>query len=237
MQRYFKDTKDKIYALSTEDSHHIIKVMRMNINDEIEIVNNEKLNIAKIINIDSNIATVENIKEIDSDNELPLSITLVQSAIKEQKMDYILQKSCELGIEDIKILNTKRSIIKLAKNDNKKITRWNKILKEASEQSKRNKLPVVSSIIDINELIKLDYNIKILCTVNEKEKTIKKLLSNININDRILFVVGPEGGFTDDEETLMIGNGFIPVTLGKRVLRTETVALFVLSNINYEIME
>jgi len=237
MQRYFKDTKENIYSLSTEDSHHILKVMRMTINDEIEVVNNEVLYIAKIINTNNDIITVENIKESTEHNELPLSITLVQAAVKEQKLDYILQKSCELGISDIKVLNSKRSIVKLDKKEDKKINRWNKILKEASEQSKRNKVPTVSNILDIKDLIKLDYDIKLLCTVNEKVKSIKKLLSNININDRIIFVVGPEGGFSPDEEELMINNGFIPTTLGDRVLRTETVSSFVLSCINYETME
>ena len=237
MQRYFKDTKDNIYTLSVDDSHHILKVMRMNLNDKIEVVNNRILHIAKIINNNNDIVTVENIEEITEDNELPLSITLVQAAVKEQKMDYILQKSCELGISDVKVLNTKRSIVKLARKEDKKIIRWNKILKEASEQSKRNKVPTVSNILDIKELIKLDYDIKLLCTVNEKVKSIKKLLSNININDRIIFVVGPEGGFYPEEEELMMSSGFIPITLGNRVLRTETASALVLSCINYQFME
>jgi len=237
MQRYFKDTKEKIYKLSIEDSRHILKVMRMNLEDKIEIVNNENLNIAKIIDINNDIVTVENIIEREENFELPTSVTLAQAAVKEQKLDYILQKSCELGINDIMILNTERSIIKLDNKEAKKTDRWNRILKEASEQSKRNKIPIVSRILNIKELINLDYDIKLLCTVNEKVKSIKKLLSNINISDRILVVVGPEGGFTDKEEQLMIDNGFIPTSLGKRVLRTETAALFILISINYEFME
>lgn len=236
MQRYFKDTTDNTYDLSPEDSYHIIKVMRMKISDTIEVVTNETLNIAKIIEVNNCLVTVENIKEIPDYNELPVTVTLVQSAVKEQKMDYILQKSCELGINDIIVLNTARSVVKLDKKENKKIDRWNKILREASEQSKRNKIPSIR-VMNIKELTTLEYDIKLLCTTGEKENSIKKLLSNSNISDRILFVVGPEGGFTSEEEQIMTNNGFIPVTLGKRVLRTETSALFILSSINYEFME
>lgn len=237
MQRYFKDSKEKVYELSEDDSYHIIKVMRLKLKDKVEVVNYGTTYIAEIINIDKNKVSVKNIEELSDYNELPLNITLAQSAVKEQKMDYILQKSCELGVSDIIVLNTKRSIVKLDKNENKKIERWNKILKEASEQSKRNIIPKIIGINSIKELSLLDYDIKLLCTVNENDNNIKNVLSNININDRILFVVGPEGGFEKEEEKTLKDNSFIPVSLGKRVLRTETASSFLLSIINYEIME
>lgn len=148
-------------------------------------------------------------------------------------MDFILQKCCELGVSRIIPLNTKRSIVKLDSKETKKIERWNKILKEASEQSKRVVIPTVSNICSIEDLVEEDYDIKILCTVNELSNDIKKVLSKDLNGARIVIVIGPEGGFEKEEEQTLIANGYVPTSLGKRVLRTETASLYALSIINY----
>ncbi len=236
MQRYFCNNKSLIYSLDKEDSYHIIKVMRNRVGDKIEIVNDTVLTICTITSTNNNIVTVSESERLNSNNELNVHITIAQSLVKEQKMDYILQKGTELGINEIIGINANRSIIKLNNKDNKKIERWNKILKEAAEQSKRNKIPIFSNILNIDDLIKLEYDYKLLCSVNEKTISINKVLSNIKNNDRILIVIGPEGGFTNEEEQLLIDNGFTSVSLGNRVLRTETASLFITSCINYELM-
>ena len=163
-------------------------------------------------------------------------VSIAQSLVKEQKMDYILQKSTELGVYEIIPIYTERSIIKVKDKYDQKIERWKKVVKEASEQSKRFTLPYLNRIINLNELIKEKYDFKFVCSVNEKTKTIKNVLSNVNINDTILFVIGPEGGFSEKEEKLLVDNGFQPITLGENVLRTETSSTFVLSVINYHFM-
>ena len=118
----------------------------------------------------------------------------------------------------------------------KKLKDGKKVVKEASEQSKRFTLPYLNRIINLNELIKEKYDFKFVCSVNEKTKTIKNVLSNVNINDTILFVIGPEGGFSEKEEKLLVDNGFQPITLGENVLRTETSSTFVLSVIIYHFL-
>lgn len=235
MQRYFKDTKTDIFELSSDDSYHITKVMRNKIGDKLEVVIDKKLYICEIIQMD-NLVTVEKIEEVECDSELPCNVTIAQSLVKEQKMDLILQKSCELGVNEIIPINATRSIVKLDKKETKKIDRWNKILKEASEQSKRVVIPKVNEIMDIKDLAKLDYDIKILCTVNELSKSIKDVLNRDLNNLRILLVIGPEGGFTDSEEKILIDSGFISTSFGRRVLRTETASLYALSIINYILM-
>lgn len=235
MQRYFKDTKTDIFELSSDDSYHITKVMRNKIGDKLEVVIDKKLYICEIIKID-NLVTAEKIEEVECDSELPCNVTIAQSLVKEQKMDLILQKSCELGVNEIIPINATRSIVKLDKKETKKIDRWNKILKEASEQSKRVFIPKVNEIMDIKDLTKLDYDIKILCTVNELSKSIKDVLNRDLNNLRILLVIGPEGGFTDSEEKILIDSGFISTSFGRRVLRTETASLYALSIINYILM-
>ena len=234
MQRYFCNSNNDIFNLSKEDSYHITKVMRYSIGDKIEIVNNKCLYISEIIETNPLVVAKE-IEKVDC-TDTTLNVTIVQSLVNEQKMDYILQKGTELGVEDFIPLITTRSVVKVNDKVNKKVERWNTITKEASEQSKRLTIPKVNNPYTIKELISLDYDYKILCSVNEVSKDIKTVLSNVKESDKILVVIGPEGGFTKEEESKLIEGGFISVSLGNRVLRTETASLFVLSIINYIFM-
>lgn len=234
MQRYFCDSNEEVVTLSSDDSYHITKVMRMNVGDNIELVSNNKLYIAEIIKTTPNVMVKKNfIQESFGTN---INIDIAQSIVVEQKMDYILQKGTELGANKFIPLIVDRSVVKLNDKSDKKQKRWQTIVKEAAEQSKRLEVPTVANPCNIKELAKLDYDLKILCSVNETSKNIKTILSNISIGDRILVVVGPEGGFTNLEEQELIKNGFVSVSLGNRVLRTETASLFVLSVINYIFM-
>ena len=238
MQRYFKDKIDsEIITLSKDDSYHIKKVMRMRLNDKIELVSNKVCYIAEIVDINSELVAVKIIEEKEENPELGIKVTLVQSLVKEQKMDFIIQKATELGVSEIIPYEATRSVVKRNDKIDKKIVRWQSIAKEASEQSKRVIIPKINEVLSLDELIKLDsYDVKILCTVRENSKNIKNVLSNVKTNDTMLFVVGPEGGFTEKEEEIMINNGFITISLGSSVLRSETVALFLMSVIRYHDM-
>lgn len=234
MQRYFVNKKeDNLFILSEEDSHHVINVMRMNINDKVEIVFDNTLYLASINNLNTPVKC-EQVEKLDSNNRIIPKVVIVQALVKEQKMDYILQKACELGVYQIIPVNTSRSIVKIDKNDSKKILRWNKILKEASEQSKRVDIPILDKIYNFNDLKSLDFKGKFICSIKENKKLLKSTLSNFNINDTIVYVIGPEGGFSPEEEELLIENGYIPISLGSNILRTETASLFIMSAINYE---
>ncbi len=234
MQRYFCDSNEEVVTLSSDDSYHITKVMRMNVGDNIELVSNNKLYIAEIIKTTPNVIVKKN--SIQESFDTNINIDIAQSIVVEQKMDYILQKGTELGANKFIPLIVDRSVVKLNDKSDKKQKRWQTIVKEAAEQSKRLEVPTVANPCNIKELAKLDYDLKILCSVNETSKNIKTVLSNISISDRILVVVGSEGGFTNLEEQELIKNGFVSASLGNRVLRTETASLFVLSVINYIFM-
>lgn len=237
MQRYFVKELDKnnTFTLSENDSYHIKKVMRKKLGDLIEVVCNETVYICTIIDIENNVKCVVN-EILDNNNELPVEVTIAQSLIKEQKMDYCLQKATELGVKTIIPLSTQNCVVKIDSKEEKKVNRWQTIVKEASEQSKRNTIPTVTKVFNINDLLNSDHDIKILCTVNSASTSFKRVLSNAKINDRIIIVVGPEGGFTKNEEQKLIESGYISVSLGNLVLRSETVALYVLSIINYHFM-
>ena len=235
VQRYFsKIKKENNLVLIDDDIYHITKVMRMKDNDKIEVVYENELYICNvIINNLPNVLVIEKIEEKES-NEV--KITLVVPLLKEQKFDLILQKATELGVYEIIPVNMERCLVKSSDRDNKKIERWSKICKEASEQSKRLTIPKISNIKTLKDLNQLE-GLKIVCSTSEKSNNIKKILTTNKNYDKIIIVVGPEGGISLKEEEYLVKTGFIKVSLGPRIMRVETVPLFIMSIINYENME
>ncbi len=235
MQRYFvKEINEKKAYLSKEDSYHLQVVMRCKKGEKLEIVCEDKLYLGRVSSL-GEFVCVEIEKEVKTDF-LSYKVAIAQGLIKDKKMDFVLQKATELGVYEIIPLITKRSVVKLEGKEQKKIDRWQKIVQEASCQAKRIDVPIVHSILSMEELIHLDYDVKILCSVNEMSMNIKKVLEKLNRSDRILFVVGAEGGFDPAEEEMLIENGFIRVSLGNHVLRTETAPLYLLSVVSYNFM-
>jgi len=239
MQRYFANQKENNkLILNKNDIHHIKNVMRMNINDKIEVIYDSMLYICNIDSLTSDNIELSIIEEKKDYNELPVHVTIAFSLVKEEKIDLILQKCTELGINEFIPLSLNRCVIKINKEkEDKKIDRWQNICKEASEQSKRNIIPKVNKILKIKDLIDLNYDLKILCSVNQDILNIKKVLQNNKNCDKIIIVIGPEGGIEKEEEQFLISNGFIATSLGNRILRTETAPIVIGSMINYEYME
>lgn len=231
MQRYFaKEKEEQSFILQDSDIHHIKNVMRCKINDKIEVVYENIVYICQIKNI--NPLQLEICDIVKEDRESPIDLTIAIALVNEQKMDLILQKLTELGVSKIIPVRTERSIIKLDdKKEDKKIARWQMICKEASEQSKRTMVPIVENIMTLKQLTTLNDSLKLICSLNSLTKPIDYYTTKDKKN--ILFVIGPEGGFTDSEETMLLDNGFEPVTLGKRVMRVETAAIYVASIIKY----
>ena len=235
MQRYFSNQKENnTYLLSKDDSFHIEKVMRMKLNDKIEVVDDKHVFVCKIKEF--NPVKAEVAEEIKENHEMDKNIIVVQSMVNENKMDLILQKCTELGVTDFYVYKAVNSVVKVEEKSDKKIVRWQKIVKEASEQSKRNIIPKVHNIVNLKELCEIKADLKILLSVKEKTKNVKKVLQEHKGCDTIIIVVGPEGGFSSQEEEKLIENGFISTSLGSRVLRTETASIVFLSCINYEWM-
>lgn len=232
MQRYVVDENLK---LDKKDINHIINVMRLNVNDQIKLINNGTIYDAIITKIEKNNVLYEIIKKEESKSLKDYKVIIACSIIKEQKMDYLLQKATELGVDEIIPIISERTIVKV-KQASSKIDRWNRIIKETVEQSHRVSIPIIKDIISLKELSNLEYSIKILCNTNEKSKNIKKVLQDSKKRDTIIIVVGPEGGFTDSEINYLENSGFISTSLGENILRAETVPLYVLSVINYEFM-
>lgn len=230
MQRYFIKNKDML--LEESDIRHIKKVMRMNINDKIEVVYNNKLHICEITSLEPfNIKVIE---KLDEDKKTKIELTVAVALVKEQKMDLILQKLTELGVSRIIPVSMERSIVKLDKERfNKKKVRWESICKEASEQSKRTNIPIIEDIKSIKALTKEDADLKLVASTKEKEKLLNYYLQSIEDCAKIIMVIGPEGGISDKEEDILVSNGYNRVSFGNLIFRVETATIYVASIINY----
>ena len=231
MQRYFvKSYENNNFILEDTDIHHIKKVMRCKENDKIEVVCNSKVYLCNIDNIDTLKLSI--LDEYTEDRDINIELNVAVALVQEQKFDLILQKLTELGVSSIIPIKTERSIVKIDENKKeKKKQRWQMICKEASEQSHRVTIPEVHDVISLKELINNKKDINLICSLNEFTKPLDDYLTQ-DINS-ILFVIGPEGRFSSKEEEYLIQNEFKCTTLGKRVLRVETAAIYVASVINH----
>ena len=234
MQRYFAvDKRDDLFILESSDLHHISNVMRMKDGDFVEVVFDKVLYKCKVV-IDNGITIIYD--SILRGNDDPIDIVLIVPILKEQKMDLVLQKATELGATRIIPIITERCIVKLNDKESKKLERWSRIVKEASEQCKRISIPIIDNVHTISDLNFSD-GVKLVCSTRENEKNIKNIMHNLNGCAKMYIVVGPEGGLSIDEENKLNDLGFVSITLGKRIMRVETVPMFVLSILNYELME
>ncbi len=235
MQRYFaKEKQENNFILNDNDLYHITTVMRMKTNDKIEVVYNNILHICTLnISNDIKIIIEKEIKAEDNNKRINLILPL----LKEQKQDLVIQKATELGVNKLIFLQTERTLVKIEENKKiKKLERWYKIAKEASEQSKRLDIPVIEIKNDLKDLNNLK-GLNLVCDTKETKKNIKNALKNQGMYDTINIVIGPEGGLSNKEIEYLNKIGFESITFGNRILRVETVPIYLLSIINYELME
>lgn len=231
MQQYFATKKEKdILYLNHNDLNHIKNVMRMKENDEIIVVYEDKSYICKL-NKDLLSSRVEKVfKEIKEETKFLVYVPL----LNEEKLSFIFKHGTELGITDFVVVEYDHCKYKLPKKDyEKKLTRWNKIIKEASEQSYRINKPSLEKIISSKDIDSI-CNVNMMCSLDKTDvKSICKVLTTDNCNDTISLVFGPEGGLSPKEEELLSNKGFVKTSLGEEVLRTETVPLMIASIIKY----
>lgn len=244
MPKFFVKTNqinnNKIQILG-EDVKHIAQVLRLKKDDDLNICNIDtgENYIVAIEKINKNEVLCNILKQIENISESNVQITVFQGLPKADKMEYIIQKNTELGVKNITPVIMKRCVVKLEeKNINKKIERWQKIAESASKQSGRDIIPTIENPITIEELSKKinEFNVLILAYENENKNTLKSELQKFkNIpNLKIGIVVGPEGGLDTQEVNILKNSGAKVVTLGKRILRTETASIMIISNIIYE---
>ena len=244
MQQYFIKEDFNInneYVLNADDSNHIVRIMRKQIDDKIYVVFNDEIKyICNIVNNDINGVVVKGYEKVDTSNELPTKITVAIPPLKQDKLEYLVQKLTELGVAQIVLFNSERNIAKIKQDKvSQKLKRWEKIIKEAAEQSKRNLIPDIIYVASMKELINYaeNYNYKVVAyekESNNKENINLKQLLNADLKDKnIIAVFGSEGGLSEKEVEQLSLNNYNPVGLGKRILRAETAPLYLVSCIAY----
>jgi 16S rRNA (uracil1498-N3)-methyltransferase len=247
MPKFFVKTEqlnDNKITILGEDVIHIKNVLRLKVDDNIKICNletsiNYTCGISKI-NSDNIECIIFN--ETSSNCESNVQISIFQGLPKADKMELIIQKSVELGAYEIIPIEMKRCVVKFdEKTKNKKIERWQKISEVAAKQSGRDIVPKVNDIINVKNVCNLiqNYDIVLLAYENEQINTLKdellKIKNKISNKINIGIIIGPEGGIDKEEVELLKNSGAKVITLGKRILRTETVALVMTSVIMYEL--
>ena len=230
------DINDNFAKISGEDYNHIRNVLRMKIGTKILINDKEKSNsyLAEIQEIGAKEIICKVIEKIAS-NEMSVNVTLFQGIPKSDKMEYIIQKSVELGVSEIVPTEMKNCVAKI-NNEENKLTRWNKISETAAKQSKRSIIPKVESKISFDDLLNKikEFDLVIVAYENEKHTSLKDVLHNCKGVKNIAIIIGPEGGIDTKELKLLEDNGVQVASLGKRILRTETAPIAMLSMILYE---
>lgn len=223
-----------------DDVKHIYRVLRLQEGDKININNCQGSEfLAEIKTISKIRVECDIVKAIEVNNESPIQISLYQGLPKAAKMDLIVQKATELGVMSITPVLTERVVVKNEIGEYKKLDRWNRIALEACKQCKRTIIPKVRGIIEFEELLKELKNIDLIVVPyeNEEGKGIKSIIPNININNitTVAVIIGPEGGFENKEIEILRNAGAHIVTLGPRILRTETAGFVCSSLLLYEL--
>ena len=246
MRKFFvksNQINDNCISIIDEDVNHIKNVLRLAIGEKIKICDkdNSKNYVSEIVEITNHEVKCIIIEEVEGEAEGNVELHIYQGLPKADKMELILQKGTELGVSKFIPVALKRCIVKLdGKDALKKIERWQKITEVASKQSGRDIVPEVANIETINDICNKinDYDLVMLAYELEENNYIKTELLNIKNtkeNYKIAIVIGPEGGIDDKEAERLKEAGAKIVSLGKRILRTETVALQVSSIVMYEL--
>jgi 16S rRNA (uracil1498-N3)-methyltransferase len=222
-----------------EDVKHIIKVLRLQAGAIISINNCEGQEyIGEIVSTDKKEVLVNIKEEVSLNNESPIHVYLFQGLPKSSKMDLIAQKATELGIKEITPVITERVVVKSEIGEYKKLDRWQRIALEACKQSKRSLIPVINSPIEFENMLELLKNMDLVVVPYENQEGygIKNVFQNLQKEvKKVGIVIGPEGGFEESEIEKLKELGAHIVTLGPRILRTETAGFVCASLIMYEI--
>lgn len=227
MPRFYVDfalSPDSVVELPDNVVRHL-NVLRVKNTEEIVLFNGNGKSYPALPDVlEKRHASVRILREEVTDNESPLNITLVQAVSSAERMDFTLQKSVELGVAEIRPVISERCVVRLSgERAEKRVARWQEIVVSACEQSGRNIVPKVLPLTTYAQALQQlpQETTKLLMSLNRAQK-----LSDVRPQSgKVVFMVGPEGGWTEKEEQQAFDAGFQSVTLGKRVLRTETASL------------
>lgn len=245
MPKFFiknNQVKGEYIDITGDDVNHIKNVLRLKIDDCIQVCNSDTGNNykAQIVSVEKSNIKCSIIEKLNSTVESNVYIHILQGLPKADKMELIIQKCTELGVQEITPVNMERSIVKLnPKDETKKVQRWQKIAEVAAKQSGRDKITQINNVVKFKDIFNVlkDYDAFLVAYEKEKENTLKKELIKLKgvSSPKIAVLIGPEGGIDDEEIKVLKTNNTKIITLGKRILRTETAPLAISSIIQYEL--
>lgn len=253
MQHFFVDPfqiNDKNIVILGDDVNHIKNVLRMKIGEEVSVSNgiDGRDYRCEIESIDDNQVNLKLMFIKEDGVELPVKLVLFQGLPKSDKMELIIQKAVELGVSEIVPVATKRAVVKLdAKKEKSKLARWQAISESAAKQSKRAIVPEVKNVMSMSEAVKYAASFDTSCIcyelaegMNDTKNWIDKVKdiaidNNEDIEKKAGIFIGPEGGFDENEVKMAFDQSIVPISLGKRILRTETAGMTMLSIVMYEL--
>jgi RNA methyltransferase, RsmE family len=232
--------QEKSVIISGTDVNHIKNVLRMEIGQKVSISDGiEQEYICEIAVMEQESINLHICSTVEENRELPSKIYLFQGLPKGDKMELIIQKAVELGVHEIIPVSMKRSVVKLdAKKEQLKRKRWQGISESAAKQSKRIVIPEIKPVMSFKEAILYGSQLEVKLLPYENEKGIngtKEIISSIQGNHSIGIFVGPEGGFDDLEVANAKVDKWQPISLGHRILRTETAGFTILSILMYHL--
>ena len=241
MYRFFEEANnlkdDKIYIFD-ENYKHIVKVLRIDSKEEFEVVIDGQIYLVKIEEDAQSYLVCQILARRKGDNESPLKINLYQGLPKSDKLELIIQKTIEWGVFSITPFNSERTIVKWdQKKEKKKLKRYEEIAKAASKQAKRDLIARVNPVIDFKKMAEQIKGQPSILAYELRGEDFKKVLVSLGEKsiDEVNVIVGPEGGFSEEEVEILREAGAQVVNLGNRILRTETAAITLTSIIQYEL--
>ncbi|MFB1080617.1 16S rRNA (uracil(1498)-N(3))-methyltransferase [Jeotgalibacillus sp. JSM ZJ347] len=244
MQRYFihhKLDENGLFSIEGEDYKHIVRVMRMTVGDRfISVLSPAEVYESEIVEIEDSYLTGKPVVQIDHQSELPVKVTIAHGLPKGDKLELVIQKATELGVSAIKPFSAERSIVKWdQKKGKKKAERWNKIAKEAAEQSHRSVIPQVDEPVSAKQLRSSFHEYDAIMMAYEEDaksgesSNFYQVLNQLKPDSKVLVIIGPEGGLSESEVEQFTEDGAVSCGLGPRILRTETAPLYILAAISY----
>ena len=232
MHNFFVNESQKLndkYVITGTDYKHIKNVLRMSVGDIFLVSDNGESNLCEIESFESDSVIAKIIEEDYNDTTLPISIYLFQGLPKGDKMELIIQKTVELGVECVIPGEMSRCVVKLDdKKKKSKVSRWQSISESAAKQSKCNRIPEISDVLTYKQALEKAKELDLLLVPYESKNGMadtKDALSQIKEGMSVGILIGPEGGFDEKEVEQAFENGGKVISLGKRILRTETAAI------------
>jgi 16S rRNA (uracil1498-N3)-methyltransferase len=231
-RRFFVDAVQSGRARITgPDAHHLTRVLRVEPGQQFEISDNQSVYLAEVETARKDLVSFA-VQERLATPEPQVRTTLLASLVRFERFEWIIEKATELGVEQIIPLETERTEKGLRMASEKRTVRWNRIAREASEQSRRARLPEIHAAVGVADALKIEADYRYLL----EEATAPPILSAIpasrRAGDRVALLLGPEGGWTDRERALIPTAGWCAVSLGSQILRAETAAIAALAIVN-----